>query len=217
MNLMQAINLNPVTAIRSELSAATRLMKAQYTRTKNALEQKGVESYLIDTMTNRIENDPVFRKRESELTMNELKHQYAEYRSYSGHKVFDPVTEKFLGWGKNETATAKGAIKYLETVGTKVLGIDAYSDMSIEERSSLWNAIDDIRNAEPAYFRRGSGVYGSDENIKKVTQWVQQGYSRSEIIEMLKGHVTKAKEAEEAERATRIAQSPFDLVNRKYF
>lgn len=218
MTIQQAINLNPLTASKKQLDQAIRVMKGQYSRATKQLTTKGIESYLGTTMKNIIDTRSEFSLKEKDRTYNQSRSVFSEFRDYSGHRIVDDEG-KVTGWERNETATAQGAIDYLKRVGSNVLGLDEdeYLEMSDLERGDLWDFISDIRESRPEYFRQGSGAYGSDDNIKKVTEYYHKGYTKEEAIKALIGSSTIAKAAEENERNARIAASPFDLVSRKDF
>lgn len=213
MTINQALNLNSSRANMTELRQAVTMLKSSFNRSAKAIHKIGYETELMKTVKARVETEEIFSEKIGKLSRSELQEVFDTYRAAKGHKIYDDG--KVIGWEENITSTKKGFIDYQKRVAKEVLALPDYTKMTQDEQRALWDRIDDIRNAREGYFLPGSTVYGSDVNIKRVTAWIQQGKSNSQIIKLLK-KATTADKASEAN--TDIPISPMELLpDRKDF
>lgn len=211
MTINEALNLNAKTASNKQLQQAVMRLKSSFHRSANAIAQLGYETELMKTVGARIETEPIYSKSTLKLNREELQEVFSTYREAKGHRIVD--RGKVIGWEENLTSTKTGFLKNQKNIAKNILGFKGYTKLTQEQQKNLWEIIDDVRSAREGYFKPGSGVYGSSENLKKITSWINQGITdRNELIRKLEGKTTQEKAAEQDAISSIVPLSPMDLL-----
>ena len=209
MTIEDALNINPATASIKELKKATDKLRRSYNASKTAFERRHRTSYLMELMKNRQKAGTFNPKLNiNKASRQDIEELFSSLRDYKGTAVYDPKTDKLVGYTESKTSTFAGYEKYQKNIAEKVLGYDDYRKLSYEEQTKIWEYIDDIRNSRRSYFTKRNGVYGSDVNIKKLVEWYNAGYTREQAINLLEGNTTIAKLEEEEARAALVELNP---------